>query len=50
MDDSTAAALDVIIFGMLYAFVDGVACVVCLVYGLRCPIGCAGSGGNDGIT
>lgn len=45
-----AAALDVNISGMLYVFENGGACVVNLVYGLKCPIGCAGSGGNDGIT
>lgn len=44
-DGSTAAVLD-----GKYVFEIGVACVVCLVYGLRCPMGCAGSGGNDGIT
>lgn len=44
-DDSAAAALD-----GKYVFEIGVACVVRLMYGLRCPIGCAGSGGNDGIT
>lgn len=48
--DSTAAVLDINIFGMLFVFENGVACVVCLVYGLRCPIGCDGSGGNVGIT
>lgn len=50
MVDLNATALDVNISGMLYVFNNGVACVVCLVYGLRWPIGCAGSGGNDGIT